>query len=143
MEEKNLRTTSFRQTPLEKKVNCSFVGNWRIFPRSSIYIRTPSGVNVTILVLQIRKPEVIHQPFSQSQNDCVVEKFPADTNFSGIFKTSFKLVSDTYIPNRTFFYIFRFQINFQTFWHLTWRSRAIAPWRRLTTGFSTTWSRWR
>ena len=40
MEEKNLRTTSFRQIPLEKKVNCSFVGNWRIFPRSSISIRS-------------------------------------------------------------------------------------------------------
>ena len=55
-------------------------------------------------MLQIGKTEVIHQPFSQSQNDCVVEKFPADTNFSGIFKTSFKLVS-VYIHPKSYLFI--------------------------------------
>ena len=70
-------------------------------------------------MLQIGKPEVIHQPFSQSQNDCVVEKFPAETNFSWFFKTSFKLVSDTYIPNRTFFIYSDFKFNSRLFyiWH--------------------------
>ena len=102
MEEKNLRTTSFGQTPLEKKVNCSFVGNWRIFPRSSISIRSKcyhfGVINWETLL-------------SKSKQWLCFGKFPAETNFSWIFKTSFKLIS-VYIHPKSYLFIINSDIRF-------------------------------